>query len=89
MKGIKALSESRVISIYQQLKLNSEGNHILQHFNECEDEPIKSVPEDILRNNNILMETKQKSKVLSRRYNATKEIEHDENYTRKIMHGFF
>ena len=73
----------------QHLKLNSERNHILEYANECEEESIKRVSQDILRNANIKAETKEKPKVLNRRFNATKAIEHDERYTRKIMHGFF
>ena len=45
--------------------------------------------QDILRNANIEIETKEKPKVLSRRFNATKAIKHHERYTSKRMHGFY
>ena len=88
-KNIKTLFESRLISVYQHLKLNSKRSHVLEYVNECEEESIKRVSQDILRNANIEIETKEKPKVLSRRFNAAKAIEHDERYTRKIVHGFF
>ena len=35
------------------------------------------------------IKTNKKPKVLTKRFNATKEIEHDERYARKVMHRFF
>ena len=89
LKSIKTLFEGRIISIYQHLKLNSERNHVLDFVNEAEKESIKRVSEELLRNANIEIETREKPKTLSRRFNATKSYEHDEKYTRKVMHGFF
>ena len=70
-------------------ELNSEQNHILEFVNECEEESIKRVSQDILRNASIEIETTEKPNVLSRRFNATEVTEHDERYTREIMQGFF
>ena len=55
----------------------------------CEEESIRRVSQDILRNANIQIESKDKPAVLIRKFNAGKAIELDEGYTRKIMHGIF
>ena len=83
LKSIKTLFESRIISIYQHLKLNSERNHILEYVNESEKESIIIAAEDLLRNAKIEIEIREKLKTLSKRFNETKSYEHDESISIK------
>ena len=70
LKRIKILIEKKILSINQHLKLNSKHSQLLQYVNEREKGSIIRVPQELMRNNNINIDTLEKPKSLSKNYSS-------------------
>ena len=89
LRSIRTLYESRIISLRQHLLRNANRNEILGYVRECEHAYIIRVGKELLVNNDITETPDAKPKSLSRKYAKAKAKEHEQQYIKKKMHGYY
>ena len=89
LRSIRTLYESRIISLRQHLLRNANRNEILGYVRECEQAYIIRVGNELLVNNDITETPDAKPKSLSRKYTKAKAKEHERQYIKKKMHGYY
>ena len=89
LRIIRTLYESRIISLWQHLLRNANRNEILGYVRECEQAYIIRVGNELLVNNDITETPDAKLKSLSRKYAKAKAKEHEQQYIKKKMHGYY
>ena len=89
LRSIRTLYESRIISLRQHLLRNANRNEILGYVREYEKVYIIRVGNELLVNNDITETPDAKPKSLSRTYAKAKSKEHEQQYTKKKMHGYY
>ena len=89
LRSIRTLYESRIISLRQHLLRNANRNEILGYVRECEQAYIIRVGNELLVNNDITETPDAKPKSLSRKYARAKAKEHEQQYIKKKMHGYY
>ena len=89
LRSIRTLYESRIISLRQHLLRNANRNDILGYVRECEQAYIIRVGNELLVNNDITETPDAKPKSLSRKYARAKAKEHEQQYIKKKMHGYY
>ena len=68
---------------------NANRNEILGYVRECEQAYIIRVGNELLVNNDITETPDAKPKSLSRKYAKAKAKEHEQQYIKKKMHGYY
>ena len=81
LKNVKTLHESRIISIFQHLKLNRERNKYLREVVAHEENKIIRVAYELLNKHNIANENNKSPKYLSKTF--TQKL--NENHKRDFL----
>ena len=89
LRSIRTLYESRIISLRQHLLRNANKNEILGYVRESEQAYIIRVGNELLVNDDITETSDAKLKALSRKYTKAKAKEHEQQYIKKKMHGYY
>ena len=89
LRSIRTLYESRIISLRQHLLRNANKNEILGYVRESEQAYIIRVGNELLVNDDITETPDAKLKALSRKYTEAKAKEHEQQYIKKKMHGYY
>ena len=89
IKQIRTLYESRIIAVRQHLLRNDNRNNLIQYIVTSEEQDIIRVSKELLDLQHINDDISKQPRLISKTFTKSKNLQHEQNYTNKKMHGYF
>ena len=89
IKQIRTLYESRIIAVRQHLLRNNNRSNLIQYIVNSEEQDIIRVGKELLNLQHIYDDINKQPRLISKTFTKSKNLQHEQNYTNKKMHGYF
>ena len=89
IKQIQALYEIRIIAVRQHLLQNNNRSNLIQYIVNSEEQDIIRAGEELLDLLHINGDIDKQPRLISKTFTKSKNLQHEQNYTNKKVHGYF